>query len=66
MINLDQTVPTVDRISNKILYTIAGNETWSIECIDVTSAFLQGEDLDRRIFVTPPKAANMPGMLGVP
>jgi hypothetical protein len=29
--------PTVDRISNKILYTIAGNEGWSIECIDVST-----------------------------
>ena len=55
--------PTVDRISNKILYTISGNEGWSIECIDVTSAFLQGEELDRTIFVKPPKEANMKGIL---
>ena len=55
--------PTVDRISNKILYTIAGNEGWGIECVDVTSAFLQGEDLNRDIYVTPPKEANMPGLL---
>ena len=55
--------PTVDRISNKILYTIAGNEGWGIECIDVTSAFLQGEELDRSLFVIPPKEANMPGFL---
>ena len=45
------------------MYTISGNEGWSIECIDVTSAFLQGENLDRTLFVTPPKEANMPGML---
>ena len=32
---------TVDRISKKILYNIAGNEGWSIKSIDVTSAFLQ-------------------------
>ena len=55
--------PTVDRISNKILYTIAGNEGWGIECIDVTSAFLQGEELDRSLFVIPPKEVNMPGFL---
>ena len=29
----------------------------------MTSAFLQGEDLNRSIFVTPPKEANMPGTL---
>ena len=55
--------PTVDRISNKILYTIAGNEGWAIESIDVTSAFLQGEQLDRCMFVVPPKEANMSGHL---
>ena len=37
--------PTVDRLSTKILYAIAANQGWNIECIDVTSAFLQGEDL---------------------
>ena len=55
--------PTVDRISNKILYAIAGNEGWKIETIDVTSAFLQGEDIDREVFVTPPKEADMKGMI---
>ena len=55
--------PTVDRISNKVLYTIAGNESWAIESIDVTSAFLQGEELDRKLFVVPPKEAKMSGFL---
>ena len=55
--------PTVDRISNKILYAIAGNEGWKIETIDVTSAFLQGEDIDREVFVTPPKEADMKGII---
>ena len=55
--------PTVDRISTKIFYAIAANEGWDIESIDVTSAFLQGEVLDRDIFVRPPKEANMPGKL---
>ena len=55
--------PTVDRISYKIFYAIAANENWNIKSINVTSAFLQGEALDRDIFVTPPKEANMPGKL---
>ena len=55
--------PTVDRISSKIFYAIAANETWKISTIDVTSAFLQGEPIDRDIFVVPPKEANMPGKL---
>ena len=47
--------PTVDRMSTKILYAIAGNEGWKLESIDVTAAFLQGCELDREIYVTPPK-----------
>ena len=55
--------PTVDRISSNLFYAIAANEGWNVESIDVTSAFLQGEPLDRDIFVVPPKEANIPGML---
>ena len=55
--------PTVDRVSTKLLYAIAGNEGWRLESIDVTSAFLQGSDLDREIFVKPPKEAHMDGFL---
>ena len=55
--------PTVDRMSTKILYAIAGNEGWKLESIDVTAAFLQGCELDREIYVTPPKEARMEGYL---
>ena len=55
--------PTVDRISDKILYAFAGNEGWKVESIDVTSAFLQFEDIDREVFVTPSKEAGMDGIL---
>ena len=55
--------PTVDRISTKLLYAIAGNEGWKLQSIDVTAAFLQGSDLDREIFVKPPKEAKMDGYL---
>ena len=55
--------PTVDRVSTKLLYAIAGNEGWRMESIDVTAAFLQGSELDREIFVQPPKEAKMDGFL---
>ena len=50
-------------MSTKLLYAIAGNESWEIECIDVTSAFLQGSEIDRQIYVKPPEEANMEGYL---
>ena len=44
--------PTVDRVSTKLLYAIAAQHSdWLLESIDVTSAFLQGDDLDRDIRV---------------
>ena len=46
--------PTVDRLSTKMFYAVSGNKNWKIECIDVTSAFLQGKELDRELFVVPP------------
>ena len=52
--------PTVDRISKQILYTLAGNGSWEI---DVSSAFIQGEELDRSLFLVPPKEANVTGFL---
>ena len=55
--------PTVDRISSNIFYAIAANEGWEVESIDVTSAFLQGEALDREIYVIPPKEAGITGKL---
>ena len=45
--------PTADKISTKILYAFAGNFGWRIESVDVTSAFLQGEEIDREILVRP-------------
>lgn len=49
--------PTVDRIHTKMFYSIAANEGWDIQTIDVTSAFLQGNQLQREILVGPPKEA---------
>ena len=46
--------PTAARESLKIFLAIVGNEDFEIECIDVTSAFLQGQTLAREVFVTPP------------
>ena len=56
-------MPAADRLSKKLFYATAANEQWDIESIDVTSAFLQGKELERELYVVPPKEANLPGML---
>ena len=47
--------PTASKESLNILMAVAANENFSIENIDVTSAFLQGKELEREVFVTPQK-----------
>ena len=57
LMNPDQKIdsPTVKRVSIKIMMTIAANEGWSVRCQDATSAFLQSKEMNRDIFVAPPK-----------
>ena len=38
-------------------------KSWSIECTDIKSAFLQGMSLSREVFVEPPKEAKKPGII---
>ena len=50
--------PTVAKESIKIALTIAANEKFKIKCGDIKSAYLQGNDMDREIFVKPPEEAK--------
>ena len=50
--------PTCERDNVRILLSIAASFGWEIHSIDFKSAYLQGEDLDREIFLKPPKEAN--------
>ena len=46
--------PTILRDSLKTVLTLAANEKHHIASVDITGAFLQGEQLDREVFVKPP------------
>ena len=46
--------PTILRDSLKTILTIAANERHNLASLDITGAFLQGEKLDREVFVKPP------------
>ena len=46
--------PTVLRDSLKTVLVVAANEKHHIASVDITGAFLQGEKLDREVFVKPP------------
>ena len=51
--------PTINKITLKILLTLAIAFGWSVRASDISRAFLQTEDLKRDIFVKPPSEAHI-------
>ena len=49
--------PTVNKIVLKLMLTLAITKGWTIQCADITRAFLQTEQITRDVFVIPPKEA---------
>ena len=49
----------------KIVLAVAANEGWRGECMDITSAFLQSERIQRSVYVTLPKEVQRDGELAV-
>ena len=52
--------PTVNKISVKILVTIAVSQGWDIRSCDVERAFLQSDQIEREVYVRPPPELNLP------
>ena len=50
--------PTCERDNVRLMLSIAMSRGWSIHSVDIKSAYLQGETLDRDIFLVPPKEAD--------
>ena len=55
--------PTIQKASIRMILTLATTNKWSLQAIDIKSAFLQGDKLTRKVFVKPPKEANLPNKL---
>ena len=55
--------PTVQKHSIKVLLAIATTEGWDIKTTDISSAFLQGDKMDRFVFVKPPRESNLSNKL---
>ncbi len=55
--------PTVQKHSIRLLLAISAQSKWNISTTDISSAFLQGNLLDRDVFIKPPREANLPGKL---
>ena len=55
--------PTADRISKRLMFTIAACRNWEIKALDITSAFLQADVIKRDVFVKPPADIRRKGII---
>ena len=55
--------PTANKESSRIAIAVISSKEWNINSVDIRAAFLQGKDLDRDIYLKPPKEAKCPGKL---
>ena len=56
--NIRTDSPTVQSTSMRFLLMMGATKQWPVSTIDIKSAFLQGKELERDVFVKPPKEAN--------
>lgn len=51
--------PTVGRSTFRFMLAMAVMNSWEIKTTDITSAFLQGDQIDREVFMKPPPEAGL-------
>ena len=54
--------PTCSREGVRIALTLIASNSWKLNSIDVKTAFLQGNPIEREVFVKPPKEAGTNGL----
>nr|XP_034319149.1 uncharacterized protein LOC109620710 [Crassostrea gigas] len=52
--------PTVGKGAIRIFLAVAGSKRWIIKTTDIKSAFLQGNQLQRDVYIKPPKESDIP------
>lgn len=55
--------PTGNKDSLRLVISLVASKEWSINSLDIKAAFLQGKELDREIYLMPPKEAKATGKL---
>ena len=63
MQNYPKDSPTVGKSSMRIVLAMAVNKGWKIKTTDVGSAFLQGKELGREVYLSPPKEMKREGFI---
>ena len=55
--------PTCMKDSLRLLFALSVSKNWSLNSIDIKAAFLQGNPIERKLYLRPPKEANQPDKL---
>ena len=50
--------PTVGKGAMRLFISITARENWTVKTTDIKSAFLQGKELEREIYIKPPKESK--------
>ena len=58
--NIRNDSPTCSKESLRIVLGIMASNSWTCKSMDIRTAFLQSKQLDRPVFLLPPKEANVP------
>ena len=55
--------PTAAKSTFRIVLAIAGMQNWKCKTIDIKSAFLQGKEINREVFIEPPREVKRKGYI---
>ena len=60
---IEKDSPTCSHESIRIILAILAHRHWELHSMDVKTAFLQGQRMDRDVYIKPPKEAKCSGIL---
>ena len=55
--------PTCTKESLRLVFTVAATQHWPVQSLDISSAFLQGNPIQRDVYVMPPKDVRTEGVI---
>ena len=60
--NIQKDSPTCAHESLRLIIALTAQHQWELHAMDIKTAFLQGQNMDREVYVVPPKEANSNGI----
>ena len=51
--------PTCSRESLRLLYATVASKSWALHSLDISAAFLQGDQIQREVYLRPPHAKTL-------